>query len=86
MRDAIRWFKCKPPKNCKLRTATNKNSTGPYEVNTGASEAYENVSRQALENQYTCLTEKELMTTPYEYNIAASENLTGTYDVFGILT
>ena len=66
-------------------TAANENSTGPYEVNTGTSEAYENLSRKALENQYTHLTEKELTTTSYEYCIAASENLTGTYDVFGIL-
>ena len=69
----------------KLSTAANKNSTGPYEVNTGASEAYENLSRKALENQYTRLTKKELTTTPYEYCIATSENLTGAYDVFSIL-
>ena len=72
-------------KNRKLRTAANKNSTGPYETNTGASEAYENLSHQALENQYTCLPEIALTMTPYEYSIAAFENLTGAYDVFGIL-
>ena len=38
-------------KNRKLRTAANENSTGPYEANIGASEAYENLSRKALENQ-----------------------------------
>ena len=69
----------------KLRTAANENSTCPYKVNTGTSEAYEKLSRQALENQYTRLTETELTTTPYEYCIAASENLTGAHDVFGIL-
>ena len=69
----------------KLHTAANENSTGPYEVNTGTSETYENLSRKALENQYTRLTKKELMMTPYEYCIATSENLTSTYDVFGIL-
>ena len=69
----------------KLRTAANENSTYPYEINTGASEAYKKLSRQALENQYTCLTEKELTTTPYENCTAASENLTGAHDVFGIL-
>ena len=72
-------------KNHELRRAANENSTGPYETNIGASEAYENLSRKALENQYTRLTEKALTTTPYEYSLAASENLTGTYDVFGIL-
>ena len=69
----------------KLRTAANENSTCLYEVNTGTSEAYEKLSHQALENQYTRLIEKELTTTPYEYCIAASENLTGAHDVFGIL-
>ena len=69
----------------KLRTAANENSTCPYEVNTGTSEAYENLSCKALENQYTRLTEKVLTTTPYEYCKAASENLTGAYDMFGIL-
>ena len=69
----------------KLRTATNEYSTCPYEVNTSASEAYEKLLRQALENEYTRFTEKELMTTPYKNYIAASENLTGAHDVFGIL-
>ena len=69
----------------KLRTAANENSTCPYEINTGATEAYEKLSRQALENQYTRLTEKELMTTPYKNCRATSENLTGAHDVFGIL-
>ena len=50
----------------KLCTAANENSTSPYKVNTGASEAYENLSRKALENQYTRLTEKALTMTPYE--------------------
>ena len=79
-------FHCKicGKKNGKLRTAANENSTGPYETNTGTSKAYENLSRKALENQYTRLPEKELTMTPYEYSIATSENLTGTYDVFGI--
>ena len=69
----------------KLRTAANKNSTCPYEINTSASEAYEKLLCQALENEYTRFTEKELTTTPYENCIAASENLTSAYDVFGIL-
>ena len=68
-----------------MRTATNKNSTGPYEVNTGTSEANENLSRKALENQYMRLTKTTLTTVPYKYSKAASENLTGAYDVLGIL-
>ena len=70
----------------KLRTAANENSTCPYEINTSASEAYEKLLRQALENEYTWFTKKELTTTPYENYIATSENLTGAYDMFGILT
>ena len=69
----------------KVCTAANENIIGPYEVNTGATEAYENLSRKALENKYTCIIAKELTMTPYEYCIATSENLTGTYDMFGIL-
>ena len=57
----------------KLRTAANENSTCPYEVNTGTSEAYEKLSHQALENQYTHITKKELTMTPYENCTAASE-------------
>ena len=69
----------------KLCTAANENSTCPYEVNTGATEAYENLSCKALENKYTRIIEKDLTTTPYEKLLAASENLTGAHDVFGIL-
>ena len=69
----------------KLRTAANENSTCPYKVNTGATEAYENLSRKALGNKYTRIIEKDLTMTPYENCIAASENLTGAHDVFGIL-
>ena len=69
----------------KLRTAGNENITCPYKVNTGATETYENLSHKALENKYTRIIEKDLTTTPYENYIAASENLTGTRDVFGIL-
>ena len=69
----------------KLRIAANENSTCPYEVNTGTSKAYENLSCKALENKYTRIIEKDLTMTPYENYIAASENLTGAHDVFGIL-
>ena len=69
----------------KLCIAANENNTCPYEVNTSTSEAYEKLLCQALENEYTRFSEKELTMTPYENYIAASENLTGAYDVFGIL-
>ena len=57
----------------KLCTAANENSTCPYEVNTGTTTAYENLSRKALENKYTRIIKKDLTMTPYENCTATSE-------------